>query len=150
MLYVDIPEVVIFMSKCYSELIQIPTFEGRLEYLRTYSPVGGITFGYERHLNQVLYKCPEWKALRPHIITRDNGRDLAIPGLEIIDEPIIVHHIEPVTVEMILEHDPLVFDPENLIICRDITHKTIHYAISFVAPIAPIERHPNDTCPWRK
>lgn len=150
MLCVDIPEVVIFMSKCYSELIQIPTFEERLEYLRTYSLVGGVTFGYERYLNQVLYKCPEWKALRPHIITRDNGCDLAIRGLDIKDEPIIVHHIIPVTVEMILDHDPLVFDPENLIICRDITHKVIHYAISFVAPIAPIERRPNDTCPWRK
>lgn len=138
------------MSKCYSELIQLPTFEERLEYLRTYSRVGDPTFGYERYLNQVLYKCPEWQELRPHIITRDKGCDLAISGLDIIDEPAIVHHIIPVTVEMILEYDPIVFDPENLITTRDITHKTIHYAISFVAPIAPIERRPNDTCPWRK
>lgn len=137
------------MNKCYSELIQLPTFEERLEYLRTYSRVGDSTFGYERYLNQVLYKCPEWLALRPHIIARDGGCDLAIPDLEIIGEPVIVHHIVPVTVEMILEHDPIVFDPENLITTRDMTHKTIHYAISFVPPIAPIERRPNDTCPWR-
>lgn len=138
------------LYKSYSELIRIPTFEERLEYLKTNNRVGDITFGYERYLNQILYRCGEWLELRPRIITRDNGCDLAFPGLEIIGTRIIVHHIIPVTVEMILNRDPLVFDPENLVSTQDITHRIIHYGTCRSGPIIPVERKPNDTCPWKR
>lgn len=140
------------LNKCYSELIQIPTFEGRIEYLRTHSPVGGETFGVYRHLNQLLYKTDrEWKSLRAHIICRDNYCDLAFPDNIVVDTPFVIHHINPITIDMIERHDPLIFDPENLVTTIQFTHNIIHYGTDLsVQTVSIIERKPNDTIPWRK
>ena len=140
------------MNKSYSELITIPTFEGRIEYLRTQSPVGGITFGDDRRLNQYIYRNSyEWKAARRYVILRDHGCDLAVPGMEIGDQTAIVHHINPITVDMIYNHDPLIYDPENLVLTILLTHNIIHYGTDLsVASVSIIERKPNDTCPWRR
>lgn len=136
-------------SKSYSELITIPEFKDRLLYLLLHGSVAKETFGYERHLNQVLYKCPEWRQLRSGIILRDNGCDLACDGYDIF-KGAFVHHINPITIEDVLNRAPCVFDPENLITTQLDTHNLIHYGSeNDIFNAAIIERLPNDTIPWR-
>lgn len=140
------------LNKCYSELIQIPTFEGRIEYLRTHSPVGGETFGVYRYLNQAIYRNnPEWKHIKAYVINRDNACDLAFPGNPIGDLPAVIHHINPITIDMVERRDPLILDPENLVTTILFTHNIIHYGTDLsVQTVSIIERKPNDTIPWRK
>lgn len=135
--------------KTYSELITLPTFEERYEYLRVDGRVGEATFGYDRYLNQVLYTSPEWKSFRDKIIIRDDGFDLACDGYE-VPTRLTVHHIEPITVEDVLNRHPKVFDPDNVVCVSHNTHMAIHYGDSSMLPANPVERKPNDTCPWRK
>lgn len=135
-------------TKRYSELIAIPTYEERFKYLQLKGAVGNDTFGYDRYLNQILYNSPEWKRLRNQIIIRDNGRDLGCEGYEIYGR-ILIHHMNPITVENIVSRDPIVFDPENLICVSHNTHNAIHYGDENLLIMAPVERTKNDTCPWR-
>ena len=89
--------MVIMMSiKTYSELITIPTFEERYEYLRLNGRVGEETFGFDRYLNQVFYKSKEWRSIRDYVIARDNGCDLGMEGYEIFGQ-ILIHHMNPIT-----------------------------------------------------
>lgn len=134
--------------KRYSELSTIHTYEERFKYLQLKGAVGNDTFGYDRYLNQILYNSPEWKRLRNQIIIRDNGRDLGCEGYEIYGR-ILIHHMNPITVEDIVSRDPIVFDPENLICVSHNTHNAIHYGDENLLIMAPIERTKNDTCPWR-
>lgn len=134
--------------KSYSELITLPTFEERFEYLRLNGTVGSETFGHDRYLNQTLYRSPEWKRFRHKIIIRDNGCDLACEGYEIY-EKVLIHHINPITVKNILERNPMVFDPENVVCTILNTHNAIHYGDESLIIKAPITRSKNDTCPWR-
>lgn len=136
--------------KTYSELITIPSFKDRLLYLQTKSKVGEDTFGWNRFLNQRLYKTKEWRKVRDEVILRDNGCDLADPDRPIFGRAII-HHINPISKEDILNRAPSIFDLENLITTTFDTHNAIHYssgAPSFADEY--IAREPNDTCPWRK
>ena len=138
------------MIKKYSELIRIPSFEERYQYLKLSGSVGAETFGADRLLNQIFYTSPEWKQLRQKIIVRDNGCDLAH-----IDRPIrtkiYIHHINPITVEEVMNRDPVLFDEENLVCTTFTTHQAIHYGDqSQLIPSAPLERTPNDQSPWRK
>ena len=135
--------------RTYSELITIPTFEERFEYLKLNGSVGLETFGHDRYLNQILYNSPEWRRFRPEIIVRDNGCDLACEGYEIFGK-ILIHHINPITAQDILNRNPKVFDPENVITTVHNTHNAIHYGDENLLITAPIERSRNDTCPWRK
>ena len=137
------------LIRTYSELITIPTFEERFEYLKLNGSVGLETFGHDRYLNQILYNCPEWRRFRPEIIVRDNGCDLACEGYEIFGK-ILIHHINPITAQDILNRNPKVFDPENVITTVHNTHNAIHYGDENLLITAPIERSRNDTCPWRK
>ena len=134
--------------KTYSELITIPTYEERFEYLRCNSAVGKETFGFDRYLNQVLYNSMDWKRLRRQIIIRDNGCDLALKGYTIYGK-IIVHHINPISLDDIMKERSIVFDPENLVCVSFSTHNAIHYGDASLLSTGPIERTPNDTCPWR-
>lgn len=136
-------------SKTYSELIAIPTYEDRFRYLQLQGAVGKDTFGYDRYLNQVLYNSQEWKRFRNEIIIRDNGCDLAFEGYDIHGR-ILVHHINPITVDDVVNRNPLVFDPENVICVTHNTHNAIHYGDESLLIIAPIERTRHDTCPWKK
>ena len=136
-------------TKRYSELSTIPTYEERFKYLQLKGAVGDDTFGYDRYLNQILYNSPEWKRLRNQIIIRDNGRDLGCEGYEIYGR-ILIHHMNPITVEDIVSRDPIVFDPENLICVSHNTHNAIHYGDENLLIMAPVERTKNDTCPWRR
>ena len=136
------------MSKCYSELIRLPTFIERYRYLKLDGTVGEDTFGFRRWLNQVLYTSQEWKSFRREINRRDNGCDLAMAGFEIYG-PVIIHHINPITYEDVLHRRDCLFDPENVILTQLGTHNAIHYGDESLLNIAPAERRPNDTCPWR-
>lgn len=135
--------------KCYSKLIQIPTFIGRYRYLKLNGQVGNETFGYDRYLNQILYHSPEWKRFRRDIILRDNGCDLACEGYDLVGK-ILIHHINPITVRDIELRDPKVFDPENVISTGLNTHNAIHYGDEGLLIIGPLVRTPNDTCPWKQ
>lgn len=136
------------MNRTYSELSKLETFEERYEYLRLDGVVGESTFGYDRYLNQILYKIPEWRAARDVVIIRDNGCDLGIEGRE-INGRIIVHHMNPITVEDIINRNPKVFDPEYLVSTTHRTHNAIHYGDEDQLLKGPIERTEHDTCPWK-
>lgn len=135
--------------RTYSELITLPTFEERYRYLRLNGRVGEDTFGFDRWLNQRFYKDPEWLRVRDEVIVRDNGCDLAIPGRE-IHSRILIHHMNPITKEDILQRSRYILDPEYLICTIKNTHDAIHYGDEDLLIKAPVERAPNDTCPWRR
>lgn len=137
------------MSKCYSELMSLPTFIERYRYLKLNGIVGEDTFGFKRWLNQVLYTSSDWKSFRREIARRDNGCDLAVPGFEVYG-PVIVHHIVPITYEDVINRSKCLFDPENAILTQLGTHNAIHYGDESLLNIAPVERTPNDTCPWKR
>ena len=80
---------------CYSELIKLPTFEERFEYLRLDGHVGEDTFGFDRYLNQKFYSTAEWRRVRDLVIVRDNGCDLGIEGRDIFGR-IYIHHMNPI------------------------------------------------------
>lgn len=135
--------------RTYSELSQLVTYEERFRYLRLQGAVGRETFGYDRYINQVLYTSQKWRAARDKVIFRDNGCDLGVEGYEIYGK-IIIHHMNPITLEDIERERSWIFDPEFLICTTHMTHNAIHYGDENLLIKAPIERKPNDTCPWRK
>lgn len=134
--------------RTYSELITIPTFEERYRYLRLGGRVGEETFGFDRYINQAFYKSKEWQSIRDYVITRDMGCDLAMEGREIPGR-ILIHHMNPITVEDIVNKSDYLLDPEYLICTLKATHDAIHYGDESLLMTGPIERRPNDTCPWR-
>lgn len=134
--------------RTYSELSKLETLEDRFEYLRLDGTIGEDTFGFDRYLNQMFYKLPEWRKTRRDVIIRDNGCDLGVEGFDIMG-PITVHHMNPITKQQILDRDPTLFDPEYLISTSSLVHKAIHYGDSNLLPRDFVERRKNDTCPWR-
>jgi hypothetical protein len=136
------------MIRCYSDLIQLETFKERYYYLKLHGKVGEDTFGFDRYVNQSLYKSNKWKRTRSQVIIRDNGCDLGIEGHE-LDNYIVIHHMNPLTLEDIEEERDVVFNPEYLISCSSRTHKAIHFGDENLLPKDFIERRPNDTCLWR-
>ena len=142
-------KVILVIIRTYSELLTLPTFVERYRYLRLGGTVCEETFGFERYLNQVFYRSGEWKALRNHIITRDLGLDLGTDGYE-IQGRIYIHHMNPITAEDIRNRSEFLLNPEYLISCSFNTHQAITYGDESLLILAPIERSPNDTCPWRR
>ena len=137
--------------RTYSELITLPTFEERYEYLRLDGKVGEETFGFDRYLNQMFYKTDEWRAVRNHVIIRDCGCDLGMPDREIPEGVrILVHHMNPIRADDILYRTDYLLNPEYLICTIKNTHDAIHYGDRSLLCTAPIERRKNDTCPWRR
>lgn len=134
--------------RTYSELIQIPTFTERFEYLRLDGQVGVETFGFDRYLNQRFYHSAEWRSIRDYIIARDLGCDLAMDGYEIYGK-IYIHHMNPITQMDIVHSNADMLDPEFLICATHNTHNAIHYGDASLLVTGPIERRPNDTCPWK-
>lgn len=135
--------------RTYSELLTLKTFEERFEYLRVDGIVGEETFGSRRYINQKYYTSSEYKRLRRIILLRDNGFDLGVEDHP-INGMIIIHHMNPITIEDILNHSPLAWNPEYLISVSALTHKAIHFSDIELLPKPVIERKPNDTCPWRR
>ena len=136
------------MIRTYSELRTYKTFIDRYNYLKLRGSVGIETFGFDRYLNQVLYRSRRWRRTRDGIILRDNGCDLGIEGYDIYDK-IIIHHMNPLTIEDIEDDVDEIYDPEFLISVSFNTHQAIHYGDESLLPKEPIERKPYDTCPWR-
>jgi len=136
------------MIKTHRELLRFKTFEERYNYLRLSSSIGQPTFGYDRYLNQMLYGSQKWKRTRDNIIIRDDGCDLG-DGDYRIHGRIIVHHMNPITIEDVEEDRDVVYDPDSLICTTHNTHNAIHYGDASLLPQLPNERRPNDTCPWR-
>lgn len=136
------------MIKTYSELIKLDNYNDRLEYLYIGDKIGNQTFGNNRWINQRFYTSAEWQATRDKIIIRDLGCDLGVEGCELRNGNIIVHHINPITEDDLINMRPIVFDPENLICTSRKTHNHIHYGIQ--QDNVYVERTPNDTCPWKR
>lgn len=134
--------------RTYSELSLLKSFEERYEYLRIGGRVGESTFGFDRYLNQQLYRSNEWKSIRNEVIIRDNGNDLGIEGLE-IKKAIYVHHMNPIIVKDLLDDIDKVLDPEFLICTSFKTHEAIHFGDKTKLPeYFPLERKPGDTTLW--
>lgn len=136
--------------RTYTELIKIPTFEERFEYLKLNGAVGNQTFGYDRYLNQNFYKSSMWRQLRHKIILRDMGCDLGVEGYEIYGK-VIIHHMNPITANDIEESSIYLMNPEYLICVSNETHQAIHYGDkSLLREMEVVERRPNDTSPWKQ
>jgi hypothetical protein len=136
------------MIRSYSELKRLRTFEERYEYLRIGGLVGESTFGFDRYLNQMLYKSGRWLRTRDVVIIRDEGCDLGIKDYEIRGK-IYIHHMNPITIEDIEMGREIIYDPRFLISSSYNTHLAIHYGNESLLPKLPIERRRYDTCPWR-
>lgn len=136
--------------RTYSELITLPTFEERFEYLRLNGSVGEMTFGGHRYLNQKFYRTDEeWLSIRNYVIMRDCACDLGIPDREIHGK-ILIHHMNPITIDDIVNRTKFLLDPEYLICTIKNTHDAIHYGDSSLLMANPIERTQYDTCPWKR
>lgn len=136
--------------RTYSELSKLKTFRERYEYLKLDGTVGEETFGFDRYINQMFYKSEEWKRIRNYVITRDNGCDLGIQDRKIVDSVILVHHMNPITKEDIINKNEILLDPEYLITTIKPTHDSIHYGDESLLAEDLVIRSKNDTCPWKR
>lgn len=136
-------------TRNYTELSSLKTFSERFDYLRLKGVVGSQTFGHERWVNQRFYKSREWKLIRDEVIARDMGCDLGIEGREIM-KMIHVHHMNPMTREVIIDSDAAILDPEYLVSVSQSTHNAIHYGAEEPRPPSFEERTPFDTSPWKR
>ena len=134
--------------KTYSELILLPAFEERFKYLRLDGRVGEDTFGFDRYLNQLFYRSYEWKKIRDHVIIRDNGCDLGVEGYDIYGK-ILIHHMNPIKPEDLINVPDEIMNPEYLVCVSKRTHDAIHFGDASLLPALPVERTPNDMCPWK-
>lgn len=138
--------------KCrsYSELLCLKTRKERFEYLKLNGRVGEETFGWDRYLNQILYKDPRWISTRDKVIIRDLGCDLGLEGYDIPEGVrIYIHHMNPITKEDLLYRFDDVINPEYLITTIKITHDAIHYGTEDPLSSYIVLRTKNDTCPWK-
>lgn len=135
--------------KTYTELISLPAFKERFDYLKLNGKIGEETFGFDRYLNQQFYRSQEWKKIRNQIIIRDHACDIAHPDFPIAGR-IYIHHLNPITSEDIINRTRYLIDPEFLVCVSYDTHYSITYGDEGLLPSGPVERKPNDTCPWRK
>ena len=135
--------------RCYSDLIKLPTFEERFNYLKLDGRVGEETFGFDRYLNQMFYRSEEWKRIRDIVIVRDCGCDLGMVDREIHGR-MLIHHMNPISKDDILKRTDILLNPEYLITTVKNTHDAIHYGDINLVVQAPIERTKYDTCPWKR
>lgn len=134
-------------NRTYRELRRLKTFIERYEYLRIAGRVGAETFGFDRWINQRFYRSQEWKTARDYVIVRDDGCDLGIPGYE-IHSGLIVHHMNPLSVEDLRHGEEWIIDPNFLITTSLRTHNAIHYGDESLLPRGPVIRKFGDTTLW--
>lgn len=134
--------------RTYTELIRIPTFEERFNYLKLDGKIAEETFGFDRYINQKFYHSSEWKRIRDQVIVRDCGCDLAFDGYEIYGL-IVIHHMNPIMLKDLLNKNLDVLNPEYLVCVTKRTHNAIHYGDKRLLPSPIVQRSRNDTCPWR-
>lgn len=135
------------MIRTYSDLIKHDTLEARFKYLSLGGNVGAVTFGFDRHINQMFYRSTQWRQMRQRVIARDMGCDLGIEGYEIHDK-ILIHHINPMIAGDIIHGDAHILDPEFLITTTHQTHNAIHFGDERLLPRPPVERKAGDTKLW--
>jgi len=134
--------------RTYTELSKLKTFKERYEYLKLSAEVGKETFGFDRYLNQNFYKSKEWRRIRDQVILRDEARDLGLEGFEIYGR-VYIHHMNPIASDDIINRSSFLLNPEYLICVTHRTHNAIHYGDESLLVLGPVERKPNDTCPWK-
>lgn len=135
--------------RSYSELCRFELFEDRFEYLKLHGQVGRATFGFDRYINQQFYQSYEWKTARRDVIARDRGCDLGVPGYE-INGGVLIHHMNPMSVDDIVHGEEWIFDPNFLITTTKLTHNAIHYGDDRQLPKVVTSRTPNDTMLWQR
>lgn len=138
------------MFRTYTELSKLKTFEERFEYLRLDGQVGKETFGFDRIFNQNFYRSVEWKRVRDQVIIRDCGCDLGVLGHEIYGQRILIHHMNPISLEDLERRSEILMNPKYLITTTHNTHQAIHYGDEDLLIKLPRERTKNDTCPWKR
>lgn len=135
------------MNRNYAELSRLTTFEERFDYLKLEGGIGRATFGFDRYLNQEFYTSQEWHSVRDYVMVRDNGCDLGVPGYE-IQVGVLVHHMNPMVIDDILQHEAWILDPEFLITTTHTTHNNIHFGTKKLLPKVVTKRTPRDTKLW--
>lgn len=133
--------------KSYRQLILLPTFKERYEYLKLTGKPGEMTFGFDRYMNQKFYTSNEWKNFRNKVIARDDGNDLGHPDFP-IGGRIIIHHINPLVIDDFADQTEALFDMDNVICVSNKTHEAIHFGDASILPQEPVERRPGDTKLW--
>lgn len=136
------------MIRTYSELISLPTYEERFNYLKLNGKVGEETFAKDRWINQQFYHSQEWRSMRDRIIVRDFARDMAMEGHEIHGRAPVIHHMNPIMLEDVLEHSDILINPEYLITVSYMTHQAIHYGDFNLIDNELVIRRPGDTKLW--
>lgn len=134
--------------RTYAEMSAIKDFMGRFEYLKLGGAVGETTFGFDRHLNQSLYRSARWRRVRDEVLIRDDGLDMGMDGYP-AGSRMVVHHMNPLTARDIEEENPVIFRVDLLVCVSFSTHNAIHYGDASLLPKPPVIRKPGDTCPWR-
>lgn len=138
------------MTKCYNDLIKLHTFQDRFDYLYIGGRVGRETFGVDRIFNQAFYSSYEWKQIRNRVIVRDRGCDLGMPGHEIVEDKIVIHHMNPILLPDIEECSDILLLEQYLICTKLSTHNEIHYGTRGHPVIPLTSRSKYDTCPWKR
>lgn len=138
------------MIRTYTELSKLKTFEERFKYLRLDGQVGKETFGFDRIFNQTFYRSVEWRRVRDQVIIRDCGCDLGVLGHEIYGQRILIHHMNPISLEDLERRSEILMNPEYLITTIHNTHQAVHYGDADLLIKLPRERTKNDTCPWKR
>jgi hypothetical protein len=134
-------------ERSYSELCRRNSFSERFEYLNLSASVGVSTFGFDRHINQAFYTSYEWKQVRLSVILRDSGCDLGVPGHE-INGALLVHHMNPMTVDDVLNGVDWILDAEYLITTTKDTHNAIHFGSASQLRTPYVPRSRGDTKLW--
>lgn len=134
-------------TRNYTELSRIDTFLERYRYLVLPGTLGTATFGFDRHVNQRFYKSTEWRHIRQHVIARDLGCDLGIADHEIFDK-ILIHHMNPMSANDIVDGNASIIDPEFLICTTHKTHNAIHFGDENQLPKLQVQRSSGDTKLW--
>lgn len=128
------------MVRSYSELMLIPDFHTRLEYLKLLDN----NATSPRSISEEFYKSETWRTIRNQVMDRDGRFDLSIFGIY-IDGPVYVHHINPIEKEDIIYMTPKLLSLDNLICTSLDTHNKIHYKPE---DDTYVERRPGDTKLW--
>lgn len=133
--------------KSYHEMMQFSSLHERFNYLRLFSHVGDDTFGFNRYLNQAFYTSRQWRSVRSQVIIRDGACNLAHPDYPLFGR-VHIHHINPISLEMFENEDPLLYDLDNLVCTDEQTHRAIHYGDESLLPQDYKPRTPGDTKLW--
>lgn len=136
--------------RTYSELCKYHSLDDRFKYLELDGEVSKSTFGFDRYLNQLFYRTPEWIKVRREVIIRDNGNELGLDDYP-INGSIFIHHMNPIQISDIELRKSEILNPEYLISCSFVMHNAIHYGDNTImSRYKYANRIPNDTIPWKR